>query len=140
MAGKRPRTDEDRAEAEALRVKTYNGKCCGGERLAGHEGGMFKFGADESEDKVALVNKTQAGWTDPDKGAVVTKCGNCKKILLPTVAQKKLMAKGLHLVETPELVKLGVPVDELILQLAAGAKALQCSMAEYARVHLQACD
>ena len=74
MPAKRPRTDEERADAEARRVREFNGRCCAGARLAG-EGGAYMFKDDESEEKRALVEKTRAAWTDPNKGNVVTKCG-----------------------------------------------------------------
>ena len=49
------------------------------------------------------------------------------------------MNKGLRLADTPALLQLGVALDELIIQLSAGAKAMQCSVADYANIHLDSC-
>ena len=138
MPDKRPRTDEERVQAEAERVRTYNGRCCGGQRLAG-AGGTYKLES-ESEEKRALAKKARASWDDAQKGLVVTKCGKCKKMLCPTTSQLKLMSLGVHIVDTPALLtvadKDGVAIEALMEQLKAGAQAMECSVAEYARVHL----
>ena len=59
---------------------------------------------------------------------------------MPTKAQITLMNKGIHITDTPTLVKLGLELDELIAQLTAGAKAMRCTIAEYAKVHMDVCE
>ena len=66
-----------------LADKKYNGPCCGGDKLAGIGPG-YKL---VLVTQIGMAKRIKASWVDKDGRLVATKCGKCKKIILPTRQQ-----------------------------------------------------
>ena len=85
VASKRQRLEEEepprkpRSPISEERKRQYNCSSCGGSRLAGM-GGPYKL---REASVVAMAKRTQACWMDLEKGLVATKCGQCKKLIVP---------------------------------------------------------
>ena len=64
--------------------RQHNGPCCGGDKVAG-TGPGYKLG---EFTQIKLAERTKASWVrESDKAVVATKCGSCKKIIVPTDEQ-----------------------------------------------------
>ena len=97
--------------AQLAKKASYNGRCCGGTRIAGDA--AFRFLPGE-EAKVALAKQAQACWTDDIQGILfVTKCGKCKKMIFPTKDQKDMMKVGKSIQEAAQLLHGGITVEFL---------------------------
>ena len=73
----------------AAAKRKYNGPCCGGDKMAGTGPGYVLIDAVQ----LAMAKRTKASWKADGKGVVATKCGNCKKIILPTATQQQRMQR-----------------------------------------------
>ena len=116
VASKRQRLEEPprkpRSPISEERQRQYNCSSCGGSRLAGM-GGPYKLREDREASVVAMAKRTQACWMDREKGLVATKCGLCKKLIVPTDEQFKIMAMGHTIPEAAQLIATGWTADDL---------------------------
>ena len=64
-------------------ARSKNCLACGGTRLAGSSAVKLTKQFD-----LELARSHNATWIDSGKGVVATKCGKCKKIVLPTATQR----------------------------------------------------
>ena len=83
VAAVAPQIAEDASAAPAKNL--YNGPCCNGVKLAGTGPGYKLTDAVQ----INMAKRTRACWVSDDKtkGLVATKCGRCKKIIVPTAEQ-----------------------------------------------------
>ena len=74
---------------EAEEKSVHNGPCCFGVKVAG-TGPGYKL-TDVAQ--IGLAKRTKACWMNGEKRLVATKCGKCKKIIVPTAEQLDRMAR-----------------------------------------------
>ena len=77
------------AQANDDEQRKHNGPCCGGIKLAG-TGGGYKL---VEPVHIGIAKRTKACWVSSDKKLVATKCGKCKKIIVPNAEQLDRMKR-----------------------------------------------
>ena len=78
------------AEAPApVEPNKFNGPCCGGVRFAGAAPGYeLKLNT-----QIQLAKRIKASWVNEKGELRAAKCGNCKKIIVPTGEQLERMVR-----------------------------------------------
>ena len=76
-----PGADTSSPTAADNNKRKYNGPCCGGLKLA-------------DAVQINMAKRIGACWVSDEKGHLVaTKCGKCKKIVVPTFEQRQRMER-----------------------------------------------